>query len=261
MAWTDITTPTGGTAISTTNFGGPVVANFAVVKSHGHTGAAGDGALIAGVAYTVSARLQDEFLIGTATSGDIGDLRWISTLDASAAVTYQTSIADHPGFIRLSTAATSNNAARITTPGTTTFSVLLPAEDFDARFLVRLNTNDANTRVRIGFYGSNADQPTDGIYVEKLPADTQWFGVTRASSSETRSTALASTSTSWVTLRIRRIDASTIGFTADSGTERTNTANIPTAGLNPTVFIETTTTADKTLDVDFVRVDITGLSR
>jgi len=103
--------------------------------------------------------------------------------------------------------------------------------------------------------------PADGIYVEKLEADTSWFGVTRSASSETRTAALAACSTSWVKFRVWRLNATTVGFTVNDGTEVTATATVTSLPISPMIQIRNSAAADKTIDFDFFDISITGLSR
>jgi hypothetical protein len=130
--------------------------------------------------------------------------------------------------------------------------------------MIRLNTNDANTILQAGLsFNPGTATPGHGMYIEKQAADTSWFGVCRASSVQTRTSALATVSTNWVKFRIRRVDASTIGFTLDSGTEQLITTNIPTTGtgMHPFVTLSNTAAADKNVDLDYFHIFITGLSR
>ena len=72
--------------------------------------------------------------------------------------------------------------------------------------------------MRVGLGNSaNADPPGDGCFIEKLAADTQWFGVTRASAAQGRTAALGTvTAAAWVKLvrpprvrhrdRVQRVD-------------------------------------------------------
>jgi hypothetical protein len=60
---------------------------------------------------------------------------------------------------------------------------------------------------------------------------------------------------------LRRIDASTIGFSTAGGAEVTVTLNVPTAAVEPFVQIKNAKAASKTIDVDYFERRIGGLSR
>jgi len=141
---------------------------------------------------------------------------------------------------------------------------LLASELFDLTWVFRLNVNDANTRVRLGLTSdATIDAPVSAIYLEKQGADTSWFGTVRNASTESRTAAIAAVDTGWHKVRIRRIDASTIGFTIDALAEVTiATANVPGAvGVHPMTQLFNIDAVSKTLDHDFFRMKIGGLVR
>src|SRR4029453_15895174 len=108
--------------------------------------------------------------------------------------------------------------------------VHLGADLFDAVYVFRLSQL-ADCKLRVGPSQShNADgTATDAAYLEKLATDTNWFFVTRGASVETRTPTGLAADTNWHKVRIRRIDAGTLGFTLDAGTEILVTATLPAA--------------------------------
>lgn len=209
--------------------------------------------------YRHEAYLQNDF-IGSVISGAsvIGEQYW----SAAGTLTNLAAVAGHPGIIEISTGASSGTVAYIVA-GPNGIQPILPTDIFDTTFIVRLNTNDSDTQVRVGLSRTGSGDPaSDGVYIEKLYTDTSWFGVTRAGSLQTRSAALASASTNWLTARMRRVNSSTVGFTLDGGTEVTATLTIPTTQqIAPFVQIKNQVASAKTIDVDYYEVRITGLSR
>lgn len=200
----------------------------------------------------------DDFIGGTTAGGSIGDLGW-SQLGGT--ITYIAAIASHPGIINIDTTAVSGTLSGIRLGAIGTGGVLA-TDLFDCTFLVRLNTNDANTLVRAGIANSSASNPpTGGAYIEKVEADTQWFGVCRAGGSQTRTAALANVTTGWIKLRIRRVDSTTIGFSLDDGTEVTLATNVPTDAQTWFVQIRNSTGASKTIDIDYVELLVSGIAR
>jgi len=200
--------------------------------------------------------IKDDF---TSSSGDVGELNWGF---GGGSATLGVSAAGHPGIVRRDTGAVSGTTAYTRLAGTGTGNIL-PAEMFDMLWVFRLNQADVDTASRIGWGNdSSANPPNDGIYLEKLLADASWFAVTRAASAQTRSAAIAAVvAGAWNRLRVRRLDAATIGFTLNSAAEVTLAATIPAAALNPFTHIINGAAASKTLDLDFFSVRITGLSR
>jgi hypothetical protein len=195
--------------------------------------------------------LQDEFVLVQTGSGNVGQLRWGVT---SGTASDRDSEASHPGILRLDTGAVAATYAILFYSGSSTLGVMLPADMFDLTVVVRLNTNDTDTQMRVGLgMNTQTDPPTNGIYFEKLYADTQWFGVTRSGGVQSRS-AVANTSANFARLRIRRINATTIGFSVDGGAEIPFAVNVPTATLNLLLSIKNQTAVSKTFDVDLVQL-------
>lgn len=199
--------------------------------------------------------IKDDFIVSNA--GTFGELVW-NNVGNSAAVL---DVAGRPGVVNKSTGAATGTFSYIC-PRALAFQPMNASENFDVLWMVRLNTNDANTAVQIGLSRNPAIiNPNDGAYIEKQAADTSWFGVNRAGGVQTRTAAMASVTTNWVKFRIRRIDASTIGFTVDTNTEVTLTTNVPTTTVQPCVSISNTANADKNIDIDYFHLLIFGLSR
>lgn len=199
------------------------------------------------------ARITEEFVGNGTTSGTIGTHGW----SVANGVTVSTaSAANHPGIINRSTGASSGTNATLYLTNQGTIGLFIPSDTFDLTWVVRLNHNDANTLARVGLASATTDPPANGMYFEKLAADTNWFRVTRASSTETRTDHGTAAGTGWVKFRIRRKDASTIGYSIDGGTEADVTTNIPTAALSPWMQIVNSAASAKTIDADYLGLDI-----
>lgn len=202
--------------------------------------------------------LKDDFTTLGGTGVGIGELGW-STGGGTVASTV--SSAGHPGINSRGTGGSAGTVTYARLAATTTGHIL-SAELFDMTWVLRLTQSDTDTALRIGIGAdSSANPPNDGIFVEKLYADTSWFGVTRAASSQNRTAALVTSDTGWHRVRIRRIDASTIGFTVDAGAEVQATLTIPTVAMVPFFTIINQTAVNKLLDMDFFSLRITGISR
>lgn len=211
--------------------------------------------------------LADDFTGGLLTTGNIGDLGWQFLNGTAPSV--QAAVASHSGIIRLDSSASSGTRQYFWCGASVTVGQVLPADWFHLMVMFRMNTTDANTLFRVGLGNSaNADPPADGIYIEKVAADTSWFGVTRASASQTRTSALATvTAAQWVKATIRRVTTTQIGFSIstsfapDNGTEALLTATIPTAALVPYMMIGNSAAASKTADIDYVELNVQNMSR
>lgn len=205
--------------------------------------------------------IKEEFFARSNTfATGVGELRWVG---ANGSLTMQPAEAGHPGIFRREQAVASGQIASMHTRTTGGTGVMSPADSFDSIWVFRLGTNDANVTLRLGLMNdaSAASPPADGIYLERLATDTMWHVVSRASSTSTRQNSQITTNTTdWITLRMRRTDASTITFTF-AATEVTTNTNVPTAMLQPAIQMLTANAGARVADFDYFDLLITGLSR
>lgn len=201
--------------------------------------------------YRSSVQLQDDFTHGGATTGIIGALGWAF---AGGVASFQASESGAPGIFRRTTSASSGvTAYMMLNTGT---QEVFPAGSMDIMWKARLNTNDANTTVRLGAGYLVNTSPSNGQYFEKLDADTNWFAVTRAGGVQTGSrtdTGIA-VDTSFHTFRVIRTASATVRFELDNVLVAVQTANIPSQALTAFVQIINSTTEDKTIDMDYFEV-------
>jgi hypothetical protein len=210
--------------------------------------------------------LKEDFCSGNNVAGGIGELGWQTSNGTNLAIASE---ANHPGIFQRSSAAVANVVAELWLGGGTGLFVNFdPSTMFDMTWIVRPNVLDAETLIRFGFLFTVAgNPPTNGIYIERSTADTDFFGVTRSGAAQTRTAGLtggALTATAWYRLRIRRVDASTIGFTVNANAEVLATASIPTAlmyACSQVYYNTGGTLGAKTVDYDFFDLLVTGLTR
>ena len=204
--------------------------------------------------------LFDDFVSGNTTTGQIGALGWMFS---GGGLGVLAAVAGRPGVLRRDTSATTNTYAYAhLRGGGVTIGILLGTDMFDVTWAFRLTQTDANTQVRVGLSADPSLSPAAaGLYLEKLFADTSWFAVSRNASVETRTASVATAAGAWVKVRLRRIDAATVGITVDSNPEITFTTNAPTVGLQPFFSIANNVATLKSMDVDYFRIVIGGLNR
>lgn len=194
--------------------------------------------------------LRDEFTVASTETGEIGEMGWSFTAGTWNLIPPE---ANHPGICRRTSTAVSGTVASSYMGGGGTATILRWDQTEEQTWIIRPLTTDADYDVRLGvFSDGTANPPANGVYFERLAADTSWFGVTRNSSTQTRSSALAAFAGDWFKLRIRRIDASTVGFTVNGGTEVTQTSNVfgGTTALVICLQIIPTSTNARSVDVD-----------
>jgi hypothetical protein len=202
---------------------------------------------------------KEDFLSNVDSAGDskFGDLSWNTNNIGS--ISFIPSETSHPGILRIT--CTSGNYRVVYIYNSAGSPTLLPAQTFDTYMVLRTNQNDSNTTFRMGFGDlPAADPPSNGIYLERTGADASWFLVTRSGGVESRQTTAVAIGTVFVSARLRRVDASTIGLTIGTNAEATTTANIPSTGLEPMIGLKSASST-KTADIDFFDELITGLSR
>lgn len=197
---------------------------------------------------------QDDFLLGTISSnGSLGTTGWQFANGTSGSFSVQAGTATNPGIVRFETGATSGTVNRMLMLGNTPF---LMSNSYAYTVIAQLNTNDANTQVRIG---TSVDwltnPPTSGVYFEKLAADTNWFCVTRSGGVETRTDTGTAVNTSFNTFFLNR-NSSGVTFWLNGVLECTHSTNVPTAGGGFGLHINNTAAANKTLDLDYTEWSI-----
>ena len=201
--------------------------------------------------------LQDDFIGGNTASGSIGVLGWIS---AAATITSILGETNRPGIIRIDSTAVPGTIGRIVLSGGN--AATDPSVSHSISYDARLNTNDANTTLRIGEMAATAaSPPVNGIYLEKLDADTNWFCVARAAGVQTRTNSTVAVNTAFNTFAFTR-NSSGIQYRINNvnvcGVIATN---IPTAIQNQVIQIVTSAAAAKTVDVDYFQMKTAALVR
>lgn len=202
-------------------------------------------------AYTI----QDHFISGTPASGSIGELRWHIL---SGTIGTAQSEAGRPGIFTRSTSATAGTLASMFVRNSSW--TIHTANSFDMTVMIRPSTI-TDVMLRFGLLGTTTgNPPPDGIYLEKLTTDTNWFAVCRTASVETRVNTGVAQGTAWTRLRLRMINSTTIGFSVNGGTENQVTTNIPSTTAAPTIYIHNGAEAiNKSFDIDWFSLSLTGL--
>lgn len=172
--------------------------------------------------------VYDDFQTASTESGENGQLNWGHT---NGTFNLANPDANHPGICRRTSTAVADVIAS-TFPGGGGTSVVLRFDQIDEQiWIIKPGSTDADYDLRLGFMVDlTSAPPSSGFYFERLAADANWYGVTRHSAAQTRTAALAPFAADWIKLKLRRIDAATVGFSVNNGAEVTLTTPIPTAG-------------------------------
>lgn len=207
--------------------------------------------------------ISDDFLTGLGTTGNIGRLGW--NFSGGAVTVNSPTDNNYPGIVKLSSSAVINTVAAMFPRSTAATGIGgLPAF-WDCTFIIGLDQVDANTQLRLGVsVDGTSETPANAVFVERLGTDTNFLAVSRAASVELNPRADLSVvaDTNYHKFRIRRLSASTVGFTADAGVEVVVTTQVPTTGnFQPFLQIKTLEAAAKLVKFDFFRLRMTGLVR
>lgn len=201
--------------------------------------------------YNSLAIIQDEFLTGAAVNGQVGSLGW----NAGGTIASGTSTTNNPGTYLISTGAVSGTIGRINMFGS---NVVNFNNNQLATYVYQVNTNDANTTIRIGTSNTwGSSPPASGIYIEKLDADTNWFCITRAGGVETRTDSGIAVNTSFVSTSLIRNSSGvlyTIGGVSVCGT---HTTNIPSGLGGYGIQIVNSAAVSKSITVDYFSLEVT----
>lgn len=201
--------------------------------------------------------IQDDFMGGNTTSGSIGTLGWSSSGTLTAAVSSTT---NRLGLVQIDTTAVAATQARINFGQNSV--VFNPSNPHNILWALKLDTNDANTTFRFG--ASNPVQnnpPANGIYIEKLDADTNWFCVTRSGGVQTRTDSTIAVDTNYHTFTYTLTSSGVVFSYDNTAICGVHSTNIPTTFIDPVVYIINSAAASKTATIDYFQQRIYGLTR
>lgn len=205
--------------------------------------------------------IEDDFLFASTESGEIGSLGWGFTNGTWGIVNPE---ANHPGTCRRTSTAVATTVASSFPGGGGTSAALRMDQVSEMTWIIKPTTADVDFDLRFGLASDlTSATPTNGAYFEKLAADTNWFGVGRVSGVESRTDTGVAFAAGWFRLRLRRIDASTVGFSVNGGAEVTVTGDVP-IGTNILAFgfhIVPQSANARAVDVDYFSLKMTPQAR
>ncbi len=208
-----------------------------------------------------AAILVDEFFSQSIESGEIGQLGWSFTNGSIVAATAEQ---NHPGIVTRRSGVTANlvSSFYLGSSGTAT---QLRYSDWDSiTWVFRASALNSDVAYQLGLMTAfGALAPTAGVYLERLSTEANWFFVSRNASVQTRVDSGIVFGTGWVKIRLRRIDASTVGYSINGGAEIVIATNAPAAATLMATgmqMVQTGTTARDVL-IDFVSIKMLPVPR
>jgi hypothetical protein len=222
------------------------------------------GALSEDPASPLTARvLVDDFVTQSNETGEVGFLNWSFTNGSVAAVN---NVQNHPGIQRRTGGIVAAQVASLylgALVGTTVFRF----DEWDECnwIFAQAAAGIADTTFQFGLFGAVGTlTPVNGVYLEKLPADTNWFFVCRNNSLQTRvDSGVSATTTAWIKIRMRRVSAGEVRFAINGGAEIALTTNIPdpASSFNVGQQHAATGTIARSVDLDFFSLKLRPVLR
>jgi hypothetical protein len=204
------------------------------------------------------AYLWDDFTCGSNETGEVGMLGWNFTNGSIIASGIGASDAGRFGAIgRRSGTTAAQVAALYLGVNVSAGQILFQDVDIVTWVFAPVSSN-ADFDLRCGLCTDASDAtPDNGIYLEKLAADTSYFGVSRASNVQTRTSGLKSVvAGEWTKVEIIKLSSGSVGFSIDGGAQTVLNTNIP-SGTSPLVIffqITPTTTTARDVRLDFFSI-------
>lgn len=207
--------------------------------------------------------LFDDFVTQSTETGEVGFLNWSFTNGSIVAANNQQ---NHPGIQRRTGGTTANQVASFylgAAVGTTVFRF----DEFDefTWIFAQAAAGIADTTWQFGILSAMGNiAPAHGVYLEKLPADTNWFFVCRNGGVQTRvNSGVAANTTAWIKIKVRRVSAAEVAFSINGGAEVSITTNIPDAADSFNIGAQhaATGTTARSVDLDFFSLKLLSVTR
>lgn len=205
--------------------------------------------------------LVDDFITQSLETGETGNLAWSFT---NGTIVAQNNEAAHPGVILRRSAAVANTTSSFYL-GASTITTAFNFSEFDeTTWIFRQTAVEADSALQFGIFAAvGVTAPAHGLYLEKLATDTNWFFVARNNGVQTRVDSGVAKSTSWIKAKMRRISATSAGFSINGGAEVVINTNAPDATdtMMPGNQITPTGTTVRDILIDFFSMKLLAVVR
>lgn len=198
------------------------------------TSALGEGLLITCPKHAKHVHIVEDFVGGLATTGGIGKYGWrLTATNTTPTITVKAGEVEHPGIATF-TPSTQTSAwmSLMLSLGSSNGAMTITVDNLkEWMWIFRCNAAP-NKDIRIGMFNILSQDPTAGIYLEKLQTDADWQAVTRKSSTSVQriNTSVAYADNAWVNVYARKTEAGAWIFNMNNGTDLSNmTTELPTA--------------------------------
>lgn len=172
------------------------------------------------------------------------------------------SVVGRYGVLQMQTTGANGDRFRINHGPAATSPVIRNGLDFDLTLICAPITTITNVDIQIGLADDwSQSTPSNGIWFQFDPSvDASWNGVTRSGGVESVLDLTGTVAAGALDrLRIRRV-GSTVYFSVNGGTEKSQTANLPSTSLQEGANLRAASAETKFFLIDYVRNVVTGLS-
>ena len=204
--------------------------------------------------------LEDDFVSGTATNGQIGALGWGSS---NGTVATLPSTSSNIGIVQKSTGAVANTVSSIQLLLLNN-AVISASFNHTITFIVRPTTVDTDIEMRIGMFSAvTSNPPLNGIYFEKLSGDTTWFGATIRNGVSSRINTGIPITTNFATFSYNyNPTRDSVIFSYNNEAVGEHFTDIPSLPLDPSIHVINLVGAEKIFQLDYFQLKVaSGLNR
>lgn len=211
---------------------------------------------------TSTTYLVDEFFQGGSSTA-WGQLGWRGVATAGSGTTAAVAgTANHPGALRLTTSAASGDGLAIDLRGGSVNPIVAlngsGGVGYSMTAVFKTSSDVANERIEIGWFDAQADGANNMIGINFIPAVSHTKFQCTVMVSGTRTyvdSGVTPANSTWYAAKLN-INSSGVLTCDINGTTSTTSATFPTSAMAPAIWIQNSTAAAQTLDVDWVAMAI-----
>ncbi len=217
-----------------------------------------DGLSAGGFAPSAGFQLLDDFISSNADTDEFAQYGWrVSKTGTGNAFAMIDGESGHPGIVRISggSAAGARSCGHLG-QSTVAQNMVLGSGELTFETVVRFNGTTSNQEVVMAGLGdvqTTVGENTNGVYIEFLAADTNWFLVCNNSSTKTRVDLGIAANSTWRRLGfiVNTGGTSVQGYVDGVLTGAAITTNIPSAAISPMFKADGNGTSADTTDFDY----------
>ena len=211
---------------------------------------------------TSTTYLVDEFFQGGSSTA-WGQLGWRGVATTGSGTTAAVAgTANHPGALRLTTSAASGDGLAIDLRGGSVNPIVAlngsGGVGYSMTAVFKTSSDVANERIEIGWFDAQADGANNMIGINFIPAvsHTKFQCTVMVSGTRTHvDSGVTPANSTWYAAKLN-INSSGVLTCDINGTTSTTSATFPTSAMAPAIWIQNSTAAAQTLDVDWVAMAI-----